>query len=256
MIFGFLFFGVGCAPPDAPEELDQLGSYLFVEFENPDIRYMEEGIKNLHEWVEKNREDVQEGYRIENLTLEAVAALDVNEEPNLEGLIGAAVATDIKFSVEETLTIALATDPMEIDPDAYGYFTRTWEGDIDCFLKKECTEITYMAEIQNNLPLGIVTDSRTVGTYKWFFLEEGDFVSQRRWLLEPAKCNQDWLEVNQDYAISVYIPTESGMRFMDIEWVVTKLGDIPVPEDFALSLAINAMSKGRKNIEAYLEENQ
>jgi hypothetical protein len=256
LTFILLYFGIGCAPPDAPQTLDQLGSYLFEEFENSDIRYMEEGIKNLHEWVEENREDVQEGYRIENLTIEAVAALNVTETPNLEGLIGAAVATDISFSVEETLTIALETDPIEIDPDAYGYFNRTWAEDPECFLSKECTEITYVAEIQNNFPLGIVTESKTIGTYKWFFLEEGDFATQRRWLLEPAISNQDWLEVNQDYAISVYIPTEIGMRFMDIEWVVTKLGDIPVPEDFALSLAISAMSKGRKNIEAYLEENQ
>ena len=255
MIFVWILCFWGCAPPNAPETLDQLGSYLFTEFQNPDERYMHLGLQNLYTWVEENREDVQEGYRIENLTEEAILALGVTDKPDLEGLIGAAVATDIKFSVEELIAVSLGTDPLEIDPDAYGYFRREWDGDLDCFLRKECTEISFTAEIQNILPLGIVTDSKTKGTYKWFFLEEGDFIAQRRWLAEPAQSNQSWLEVNQDYAVNVCMPLESGMRFMDIEWVVTKLGDIPVPEDFALSLAISAMSKSRKNMEQYMEEN-
>ena len=52
------------------------------------------------------------------------------------------------------------------------------------------------------------------------------------------------------------MPTSEGMRFMDIDWVVTRLGDIPAPEDFMLNLAIDAMSKSRKQLEAYIEENQ
>ena len=38
-----------CALPDAPETLDELGSYLFTEFSNSDIRYMEVGVENLDE---------------------------------------------------------------------------------------------------------------------------------------------------------------------------------------------------------------
>lgn len=247
---------IACAPPDAPETLDKLGSYLFEEFENPDKRYLEEGVKNLQEWVEENREDVQEGYRIENLSEEAVNALGLARETNLEGLIGAAVATDIKFSVEEMLTVALETDPMDIDPDAYGYFERDWQNDLDCFLSKECESLSYFCEIKNNLPLGITTESKTFGVYKWVFIDDLAFAIQRRYLLEPAISNQDWLDVDQEYAVSVYMPTSEGMRFMDIDWVVTRLGDIPAPEDFMLNLAIDAMSKSRKQLEAYIEENQ
>ena len=253
MIF---LLATACAPPDAPETLDKLGSYMFEEFANPDNRYLEEGVRNLQVWVEDNREEVQEGYRIENLSEEAVRALGLDRETNLEGLIGAAVATDIKFSVEEMLTVALETDPMDIDPDAYGYFERDWDSDLSCFLSKECLSISYHCDIQNNLPLGITTDSKTFGVYKWVFVNDLSFAIQRRYLLEPAISNQDWLEVDQEYAVTVYIPTENGMRFMDLDWVVTRLGDIPVPEDFALNLAIGAMSKSRKQLEAYIEENQ
>ena len=252
----FVLFSISCAPPDAPETLDKLGSYLFEEFEHPDSRYLVEGVRNLHEWVEENREEVQEGYRIENLSLNAVQNLNLGQDANLDGLIGAAVATDIKFTVEEMITLALGTEPMEIDPDAYGYFDRDWEEDLACFLSQECLSISYYCELQNNLPLGIVTQAKTRGTYKWVFVDDLAFIAQRRWLLEPAISNQDWLEVDQEYALSIYMPTESGMRFMDIDWVITRLGDIPVPEDFALGLAISAMSKSRKNLEAYYEENQ
>ena len=90
----------------------------------------------------------------------------------------------------------------------------------------------------------------------WVFTESGDYVVQRRWMLEPGESNMDWFRVEQDYAIGIYMPKESGMRFMDMEWIVTRLGDIPIPEDFAIGLAIDAFIKNRKQIESFILENQ
>ena len=150
----------------------------------------------------------------------------------------------------------ITADPMDINPDAYGYFDRTWDNDLDCFLSKECQQINYIADTHSYFPLGIELFSQVYGQYMWVYTEYGDYVVQRRWMLAPGESNMDWFQADQDYAISVLIPTESGMRFMDMEWIVTYLGDIPVPEDFAIGLAIDTIIKNRRQIESYIIENQ
>ena len=251
-----MIFFLACSVPDAPETLDLLGSYLFTEYANPDERYMEQGMENLKTWIDANREDVQEGYRIENISIEAIEALELEHETNLEGLIGAAVATDITLSVEETIEYVILADPMEISPDAYGYFEREWDGDVDCFLRKECKQIDYDADMHNYFPLGIEISSKVHGQYQWIMAPSGDYVIQRRWMKNPGISNKDWFQVDQDYALTIYMPNDGGLRFMDMEWIVTLLGDIPVPEDFAIGLAIDSITKNRKRIESYIIENQ
>ena len=128
-----------------------------------------------------------------------------------------------------------------------------WDGDIQCFVSQECTSISFVADLQNLLPLGVEISSTIAGEYRWIYVDDKVFVVQRRWMPVPGESNRDWLNIDQDYALAVYLPTEGGMRFLDMEWVVTYFGDMPVPEDFALSLAIQSMHEGRKNVEAYID---
>ena len=66
--------------------------------------------------------------------------------------------------------------------------------------------------------------------------------------------NQSWLNIEQDYGLSIQLPMSFGTMFIDIEWVVAKLGELSVPEDYALNLAIDAMRTGRQNLEIYMDE--
>lgn len=241
-----------CAPPDAPQTLDELGSYLFTEFSNTDIRYMEVGVENLEEWIQEHRDEVQEGYRIQKLGEAAIGALELETTPDLEGLIGAAVATDTNLRLFDVLDVIYHVSPLDIDPSAYGYFNRTWGEDSDCFFLESCERTSYYVEIENNLPLGIVTQSKIQGEYLRLTISDKTYIAHRRWFIEPASCNQDWLSVEQNYSLSMFMPTEDGLRFMDVEWVVTKLGDVPFPEDFALSMAIGAIRNGRTSLEEYI----
>ncbi|MEC7985159.1 MAG: hypothetical protein VX278_08340 [Myxococcota bacterium] len=250
-----LLFLLACRTiPDAPKDLDLLGSYLFEHFSQEDPLYMEQGTGNLQDWIASNREAVSEGYRIENLSREAILDLGMSEDISLEGLVGAAVATDIHHSIETLIPVLLTTDPMELSPGSYGYFERTWNGDLDCFVQQECTHVEYEANLQNILPLGIEVESSIKGQYQWIYIDERPFVAQRRWMTSSGTSNQDWLVIDQDYALSIFLPTDNGMRFVDMEWVVTYLGDMPIPENFALSLAIKAMQDGRKKAETFIDE--
>ena len=64
-----LLLSLACkAPPDAPTEMNELTSYLFMHMRDEDSEFLEAGMSNLQTWVENNWEPVQEGYRVQSLT--------------------------------------------------------------------------------------------------------------------------------------------------------------------------------------------
>ena len=247
------FISMGCSVPDAPEDLDQLSSYLFLQMANPDPAYMKAGVDNLIDWMGENRDDLNEGYRIENLSQDAIDTTDL-PPADLQNLVGAAVATDIGHSVTDTLNTVLTVDPMVMSGDNFNFNERTFIGDLDCFLAEECNSIAYNAHQENKLPLGIEVESKIYGEYMWVESDAGKVIAQRRWMLEPGIVNNDWLRVEQEFGLTLYLPSSDGMTFVDLDWIITMLGDLEVPEDFALTLAINSIQKGRLGIEEFMDE--
>jgi hypothetical protein len=105
------------------------------------------------------------------------------------------------------------------------------------------------------LPLGIEVESQVKGQYRWIESNKGPVVIARRWMTAPAEANFDWIKFDQEFALVAYLPTNDGMRFVDMDWVIASLGDIPLPEDYLLSTAIDTMKEGRQDLEAYIDEN-
>ena len=61
--------------PDAPEDLNQLGSYIFTYLKSENLQYLVISIDNLYEWVLQQQTELEEGYRIENIIEQAVIDL-------------------------------------------------------------------------------------------------------------------------------------------------------------------------------------
>lgn len=253
-MFYFLLW-IGCkSVPDAPKELDDLAAYLFEHFDEEDPAYMQSGIANLITWTENNREKLNEGYRIENLSVEVFEELGFGAE-DMDKLLGAAVATDVHHSLDETIEVLFRTDPMAMNPDNYEFNIVDWADSMECFLAKECDFTEYDSHLKNYFPLGIEVETWVYGRYRWVESDRGKVAVLRRWLTKPAVVNFDWLNLDLEFAFSVYLPTEEGMMFVDMDWIIASLGDLPVPEDFMLSLAIDMMRDGRKGLETYMDEN-
>ena len=156
----------------------------------------------------------------------------------------------------DVLNVIYTVSPLDISPSSYGYFNRTWGDDFDCFFLGTCERTSYYVELENNFSLGIVTQSKMRGEYFRLDILDATYIVHRRWFIEPATSNQDWLSAEQNYSLSIFMPTVDGVRFMDVEWIVTTLGDVPFPEYFDLSMAIGAIKNGRKSLEEYIKDNQ
>jgi hypothetical protein len=244
---------MGCRPPpDAPENLDELMSYLFEHALDERDDALVAGTENLTVWMSANLEETFDGYRVTNLSSESVASLDGSER-DLDGLVGAAVGYDIAYPFELVSDVMISTDPMDLYPDVYADNSREYLTDFDCFVAQECELLSFTAETTFNYPLNIVASTKARTDYRWLQLSNGQMASvQRVWMTEPAEVNVDWLTLEQNYFIAVAFPEGDITRRVESTWAIVKLGDGGVSEDVALNLTISNMKKTGERISTYI----
>ena len=252
-----LFLFLSCkAPPDAPTEMNDLTSYLFMHIRDEDPEYLEAGMVNLQTWIEDHWTDVYEGYRVQSLTTEALNSVGENIDP--EEIVGVAVGSTITYDPQTINTFALEHDPNAIYPDNYDFNIRTYLEGEHCWFDQNCPILHYESHILSKLPLGIEVESFIEAEYRWVELPDGTMSSVgRRWMQKPAIVNVDWVEVRQEYAIMTVIPTENGYsRMVDVDWLILFLGDLPMPEDMALRMGLDTIQKNHVVLQEYIDNNK
>ena len=252
-----LLLALACKPPpDAPTEMNELTSYLFVHMGDEDSEYLEAGMANLQTWVEDNWNPLQEGYRVQSLSTEAIES--IGESINSEEIVGVAVGSNITYDPKTVNTFALEHDPNLIYPDNYEYNIRTYIEGENCWFDQSCDILHYESHILNKLPLGLEVESFIEVQYRWVELPDGTKASVgRRWMQEPAIANVDWVDIRQEYAIMTVFPTENGQsRMVDVDWLILFLGELPMPEDMALQMGLDTMQKNHGVLQAYIDENK
>jgi len=248
-----VILALGCRPPDAPTELDELCSYLFEHQQDRQPWAMRAGAENLGAWLDGRLEETYEGYTISNLEQETVDLLD-DQERDLEGLLGAAVGYELDHPLDDVVHAIVAADQMDVFTDLYLSYDRTFEGDRDCFLDRACDRLEVTNDIVLSLPLNIevTTDNRT--QFRWVDTDMGMVMAQRAWLSGPAEINVDFLEVDQQYWVAVAMPWGDGRSLrLEAIWMVAALLDSPVPEDAALNMVIDTLQDNQEAIERYLD---
>ncbi|MDP2312338.1 MAG: hypothetical protein Q8P41_05490 [Pseudomonadota bacterium] len=243
---------VGCkpAPPDAPEELNELVGYLYTNVPGEDPAPLEVGAVNLDVWLQERIDETLVGYTVDNLTPESIEALGEGER-DLEELAGAAVGHVSVFPTEELVTALVVDDPMNIYPGTYVSFEREFDGDPECFASGECDWLE--AEVHASFDyvlMQVQTHSRV--QYRWIDSEVGRVYVERTWLREAAVVTSTFIEVDQQYYLRVVLPDGEGTRSIQATWVVARLvGDMP--ENAALNLLIDSMSKQAVKLDEYVE---
>ena len=249
MVFMF-FLLIACAPIDAPEDFDALNSYLYEKFhEKP--KYLEAGLENLYAWLPENEADLEEGYRVENLSS---AAIESVEQTAPEELVGVATSIDINYSVDEIAYVHFGIDPEDLNPDEDAYNDREYLTDKQCFLDHSCDLVQYEAEIQVFLPLNIEIISYIFSEARWVDTEWGPAYIQRRYLTKEPEPSADWVNIGAEYGFIITLPQESGLvKRIEATWIDLSLDGLPVTEAMATQLGLSTLQSSIQETTTYLD---
>lgn len=252
MMLGLLPLLVACkSPPDAPQELDELVGYLFNHLADEDPAAMEAGAVNLDLWLDKRLNETIEGYKVNNLSTEAVSALGEGDR-DITGLVGAAVGHESPYKVQDWMDAIVLNSAMDIYGDTYSSFERTFkEGKPKEFVAGRETWLEAETWSTSSYALGLTVETNSGNQYRLVETENGPAFVYRTWLRKPATVSLDFLAVEQQYYMWMHIPKGSGSVSIQATWVIATLSDSTINEDLALDMVIGGMENNAENVDAF-----
>ncbi|MDP6934594.1 MAG: hypothetical protein QGG40_16850 [Myxococcota bacterium] len=252
-LFVIAIIVTGCKrPPDAPNDLDALCGYLYAHALDEDPAELEAGLDNLAAWLDTQLDETLEGYTVSNLDQDTVDNLD-EQTRDLDGLVGAAVGSESLHSAEDLLLALSIEDPMEVFPDAYEIYERTYVTDSDCFSDRSCDTLEVINYQTVNYPLGLQVTSESTGQYRWAEPSIGLSGIQRTWMNGPATVNVEWLDVEEQYYLNTFIPLGETTIRLQATWVIAEVSSSDVPENLALTTVVSTMQAWSEDLDAYLD---
>jgi hypothetical protein len=258
MHFFPIFLLIGCAPPPAPENLEELCKYIFTHTPDEDETELINGLENLHDWINKgdHLENTIEGYQVNNLEQESLDSLSDKDRSIGDNLIGAAVGYEHDYGVRKIIRAAFVAPWEDVVEDTYDSYDRRFEEDPKCLLDKECLWLEYETDSVSTWVGLLTVESYNKGQVRWVETEYGWMNIQRTWLVDPAKVTGtlDSVEVNANYFIGVIMPVENKVVRISATWIDTDYGNLPVSEDWAKSQVVDQMQEQNRAISNWLDD--
>lgn len=230
----------GCAPAvDAPEGVEAQAVFAFVNFEEPG--FVEAVVDDLLAFVREPPEELADGYFVDSLTGEDLAAVGVSD-PDISGVVGALGAASY---VVDAVTVAEATT----DPDREAWWDRVSrffvvaeQGDRDCFLVQECDRYDQTVDDETEVPLLGTAARRFTNQLRWVRSEAGETVLAVRQLApEPVEITSTLMAIDQQYSFALVADDGSGALRAEAIWVDARLLGAELPEGFAVRQAVGQM---------------
>jgi len=231
-----------CSPPvEAPTQFDELCSFIYKHADDDDPKALADGVVNLQNWLKTRRDEVQEGYMVDNLDPEVVKTLD-GQDHDLTDLLGVAFATQFASTLDQSMEVSLTDDPAQQAPDLWKSYNRTNDDNVECFLAKTCDVLEYDVTAEQLYPLGLESTVRYHARIRRITTEAGEAVIWRTWLNGPNQFSWDWIKVKLNFYLGISVQTaDGGMERTEASWVLANMGDSPVPPDVAMSLALDTV---------------
>ncbi len=241
---------VGCAPPVAPTELQQLACFLFEHAQDEDPALLAEGLGNLDDWFAADRqEDAEEGFQINMLTEAAISDLNGKDFQLSEELVGAAVATEYDAGFNDLIATTAVDDWYEVSDGLYEYYDKTWVDGGACIGDGSC-ETSEASSESELVVLGVSIVSSNYIQYRWVETERGWAFVHRSWLVEPPEVSSSLVEPNSQFYLAVVLPGEAPLR-LQATWIDTKLVGLNVPK----SQVVATLRDQAESIGAWLDAN-
>lgn len=254
---------VGCKrPPEAPAELSELCSYVFEHMADEDDEALAAGVESLAGWFKDNGlEAPEDGFEVSQISTDAVYSLedidlsDITQAEFEESLVGAAVVNQHTHSLSDLTYAIVEADQMEVFPDDYKEFERTFLTDLDCFMDVSCsmTEALNYSEASYAGLLNVKSENHA--QWRWVETESRTALVHRAWLTGPADISPNLASIPAEFFTTVTMKLDDGtMVRLQTVWFVALLASVEA-NAFMLNNFVNALSKSGEQIETYLDEN-
>lgn len=207
-------FAVGCAKPvEAPAEVEDLSSWMFMEWDNEDPEVMQAGIANLVAYagtldlaadVEERAFTVPGG--IERVEVEPFVVHGF--DPQDTDAVG--IFYRSPHSVEDHLLHIALTDRTMVEPSSPNIYERVWrDGDPYCLWDGECETINALNDVERE---NFLFELRFDLDKYWRVveLEDGQRALAARSFNVDSTDNGNNIALLQGYSIDVFVPDAQG----------------------------------------------
>jgi hypothetical protein len=243
----------GCKVVDAPDALEELVVYGFVHFDD-DIEYLEAMGEKLFPAVAEHEDELAEGYFVDLLTAGDLTLAGV-EDAETEGIIGALGRSDYTHDLDAALCGISWPDKANTEAfESYLEYTLEDDGNLDCFLARECERYDSTATQRVDAPiLGEAVQSFS-RSFRWVEPRDTEpYVVSRLLAPEPIAFETEILAVDQQYSLVVLYPDGQATRRLETFWVEARALGFELPEAFAVSNAVNTMQNQADEIDAFID---
>lgn len=244
---------LACRPDPAPEDLEQLCGYLFAHLDDERDREMEDGLSNLDAWlIEKGIG--QDGLEVDRLAEDSVVDLAGDKTHTAGDAVGAAVDDRITHPVLAIAEVLIVADQYEVFDGTYEEYSRTFLGDVDCFMSQDCDRLDAENDFIARYGGVITVESEMHSQSRWVDLDGELALIQRGWLSGETIVSIDWATVEEQYILTAALPRGDETLRMQTIWIKAVLGEDAAPESAALNVMVNSMSAQSQTIQDYLDE--
>ncbi|MFH1468506.1 MAG: hypothetical protein ABIO70_29215 [Pseudomonadota bacterium] len=240
-------------PPEAPEDLYELGAYLYAHAWDEDQEALVVGLEQLTTWLEAHEEEAYEGYEVGALSEEAVDALDEKDRTTLD-MVGLSLTRLSQHPIADSTWALVTVDQSEIYPDTFAEYDREYLSGPACFVDMSCDRMEAMEELHSTFPLNLETWSTAHNQYVWVELEGGWAMVHRNWQVEPPEVSSDLMKVDEQAYLNLFVPGSAGAWRLQAQWTVYS-DDNNTPRDFAEGLVLGFLEDCHDLLEAWLDEN-
>jgi hypothetical protein len=206
----------GCRPhpEEAPDDLDALIHFFLqnVDLDEPDL--VGAGAGNLVTWYDAGAlvEDGLATGEVSDLTSAELAQLDdLSWEPDPSLPVGVYTLRSVDCTFEQMMYLYLEPDQMELFPDTYVDYERTFDSDPACFEDGTCDQLDYHSTNTTTLALGIEMTYEMFTRLRRFEYTDADgepaeVVLIRNVMPDPAQENVSTGGYEQSYHIEAHVP--------------------------------------------------
>lgn len=242
----------GCGVVDAPEEIEDLAVFGFVEFEHGDS-FRRSTADALVDAVALVEDELLEGYRVDSLVHQDLIDAGIEDAPEPRALIGIAAIIQMESALDDVIEVLTSPTLPEM-------FASTLEYDVheatdrDCFLAHDCESYRFSATRTNDLGLVGTSVQDFEMTLYWVELSDGRTgVVVRQLSPDETEMSSGLLRLYQNYIFDFIEPTASGgTRRFEANWVDVEILGLDLPDSIALDLAVSSLQRRGAEIDAFL----